>query len=202
MHNHLWTLPLVGALLGWVTNWLAVQMLLYPRKPINVLWWRIQGLIPSQRARLAESVANAVESRLLSSDDISRLLTDAKVKAAIGIAIRQRVAGALDARLGGVRSAVAMAVPGKHEWMSALPAHVAGYVTGSLPALLDSVSGDLAAAIDLKPLLVERMTAFSDEELEQIVMDVAGRELRGIERFGIVIGGVVGLAQWLLLAML
>ena len=48
-------LPLTGAIIGWLTNYLAIKFLFLPRKPIL----GIQGLIPKRKEKLAEKIAEA-----------------------------------------------------------------------------------------------------------------------------------------------
>ena len=62
MQDWLWTLPLVGASVGYATNWLAVKMLFHPRAPVRVLGLTFLGLIPRRRKEIAASVAATVEA--------------------------------------------------------------------------------------------------------------------------------------------
>jgi len=48
-------LPLTGAIIGWLTNYLAIKSLFYPRKKI----FGIQGLVPKRKEKLAEKIAEA-----------------------------------------------------------------------------------------------------------------------------------------------
>ena len=50
--------PLIGAVIGYVTNWIAVKMLFRPRKEIRVFGKRLPftpGVIPRGQGRLASS---------------------------------------------------------------------------------------------------------------------------------------------------
>ena len=64
--------PVVGALVGWFTNWLAILMLFRPREPVRFFWWSLQGVIPSRHAQLAERIADTVENNLLTQDDLEK----------------------------------------------------------------------------------------------------------------------------------
>ena len=59
-------LPLTGALIGWITNLLAIRLLFHPRRPLR-LWplpFKIQGLLPKRREELAENIADIVSEQL------------------------------------------------------------------------------------------------------------------------------------------
>jgi len=68
-------IPCVAALVGWFTNWLAVQMIFYPVKfrgiplyireeiPLGLLGW--QGIVPCKTRPMSETMVNMVTSQLL-----------------------------------------------------------------------------------------------------------------------------------------
>lgn len=56
----------------------------------------------------------------------------------------------------------------------------------------------LSQRLDFRAILINRLTALSNEDIEQLVMDTAGREIRAIVWFGAGIGFVVGVAQTLI----
>ncbi len=74
--------PLVGAVIGYVTNWIAVKMLFRPRKEIRILGVRLPltpGVIPRGKRRLARAVGQAVEQQLLTREVLEEvLLSDEK----------------------------------------------------------------------------------------------------------------------------
>jgi len=69
--------PLVGAMIGYVTNYIAIRMLFRPLREKRVFGLRIPltpGIIPRRRWELAESIGRMVSSRLLTEDAIRRQL--------------------------------------------------------------------------------------------------------------------------------
>ena len=72
--------PLVGAVIGYFTNLIAVKMLFYPRKAVYLLGHQLPltpGAIPKGKARLAKSAGKIVQNELFTREDISgRLLTE------------------------------------------------------------------------------------------------------------------------------
>ena len=63
--------PIIGAVIGYVTNWIAVKMLFRPRKEIRVFGKRLPftpGVIPRGKGRLARAIGNAVETQLLTPE--------------------------------------------------------------------------------------------------------------------------------------
>ena len=40
------TIPAIGSLIGLSTNWMAVKMIFRPIRPVNLLLFRLHGLVP------------------------------------------------------------------------------------------------------------------------------------------------------------
>ena len=66
--------PLVGALIGYATNWLAVKMLFRPHRPKGFGPLRFQGVVPRRQEALAESIAETVQDELISAEDVAALV--------------------------------------------------------------------------------------------------------------------------------
>ena len=72
--------PLVGAVIGYFTNLIAVKMLFFPHEEKRIFGWRVPftpGAIPKGKARLAKSAGKIVQNDLFTREDISgKLLTE------------------------------------------------------------------------------------------------------------------------------
>lgn len=77
------TTPLIGAVIGYATNWVAVKMLFRPRKEICVFGRRLPftpGVIPRGKARLARAIGRAVEEQLLTAEVLKEVLLSSEKK--------------------------------------------------------------------------------------------------------------------------
>lgn len=64
---------IVGSIIGYFTNWLAIRMLFRPHEEKRILGIRIPftpGMIPKERGRMAKSVGDTVEDYLLTPEKI------------------------------------------------------------------------------------------------------------------------------------
>ena len=52
---------LIGAAIGWITNWIAIKMLFHPYQEKRFLFFRIQGLIPKRRDEIGKGISQVVE---------------------------------------------------------------------------------------------------------------------------------------------
>jgi len=63
---------LVGACIGYFTNWVAIKLLFWPQKP----FFLIHGAIPKNKARLAASIGQVSSEHLISSEEITGLISE------------------------------------------------------------------------------------------------------------------------------
>ena len=72
--------PLVGAVIGYFTNFIAVKMLFFPHEEKRIFGHRVPftpGAIPKGKARLAKAAGKIVKNDLFTMEDISgKLLTE------------------------------------------------------------------------------------------------------------------------------
>lgn len=69
--------PLIGAGIGYVTNWIAVKMLFRPLKPIKIGKYTMPftpGIIPKNKERIARSIGKAISENLLTGDVLAKKL--------------------------------------------------------------------------------------------------------------------------------
>lgn len=62
-----WTLPVAGAIVGYVTNWIAIKLLFDPAEPIQLGPIAIQGLFESRQVEVSDEFGTFMALRVLSS---------------------------------------------------------------------------------------------------------------------------------------
>ena len=75
--------PLIGAVIGYFTNMIAVKMLFFPKREIRIFGLRLPftpGVIPKGRPRLASSIGEVIEKHLLTKEDITGHLLSEQVE--------------------------------------------------------------------------------------------------------------------------
>lgn len=66
-------MPVLGGIIGYITNDIAIKMLFRPRKAIYVGKWKLPftpGLIPQQKDRIARSIGTVVSAQLLNAETL------------------------------------------------------------------------------------------------------------------------------------
>ncbi|MCI8645650.1 MAG: DUF445 family protein [Firmicutes bacterium] len=78
--------PLIGALIGYCTNFIAVKMLFKPHRPVMLGSLRLPftpGLIPKRKDELAGAIGNAISDVLLTKEDLAKSLPSEDIKKSI-----------------------------------------------------------------------------------------------------------------------
>jgi uncharacterized membrane protein YheB (UPF0754 family) len=188
---HLLAFPLVGAAIGWTTNFLAIKMLFHPRKPLGPRGMRIQGLLPRRRVDLAKKIGDTVDEDILSSGEISSLLGK--------IHWRQEVEGIVHALIS--RDLVPRAmqrIPGMGLVLHQIQERLTERILQALEEHRDAIVSRFHDELDIRAMVVEKIAALDLDELEDMVFRLVSRELRHIELVGGVLGLLVGAAQSLI----
>lgn len=80
MNINMITAPLVGGLIGLITNSLAIRMLFRPMKPVYIGKFRLPftpGLIPKEKPRMANAIGDVISRDLLNNETLKvTLLSD------------------------------------------------------------------------------------------------------------------------------
>ncbi|MCE1195511.1 DUF445 family protein [bacterium] len=87
-----WILPTVmGAIIGYFTNWLAIKMLFRPLKPVYLGRLRLPftpGILPRERERLARSVGDTVSRELLTPEVFKSRLGEPALRDKVELSVR------------------------------------------------------------------------------------------------------------------
>jgi len=139
--------PVAGAIIGFVTNVVAIRMLFRPLKEIRFLGLRLPftpGILPKQRRRLAQSIGAMVERELLTPEILRMRLARgdvrAQIKNALSLFTEKIFTGTPNRLLEGRQNALAQRITSAFETF--YPS-----ITGSLIDFLnrDEIRGELSA---------------------------------------------------------
>jgi uncharacterized membrane protein YheB (UPF0754 family) len=185
-------IPVISALIGWITNFLAVKMIFRPHKEISILGFKLQGLLPKRKKDLAEKIGNTVEQELISHDDIKKAVDNPEFHKELSSTVITAIEKVLVEKLG-ANPMIAMFLSG--EMMESVKAMLAEEVEASVPEFMEKMFEKMESQIDFKELVSQKVEQFEMEKLEDIVYAIASKELKAIEVFGAVLGFGVGVVQ-------
>ncbi len=87
---------IMGAIIGYITNWLAIKMLFRPYEEKRILGIKLPftpGLIPKEKSRIARSVGDAIGTHLLSKETMVEALCSEKMNEHLNTWVDQKMDG-------------------------------------------------------------------------------------------------------------
>lgn len=75
-----WLLPVAGFAVGFITNWLAINLIFAPVEPRRFLFWKVQGLFLRRQSEISDVWARLVAEELITVEKVA----DAMVNGAQG----------------------------------------------------------------------------------------------------------------------
>lgn len=101
--------PLLGAVIGYVTNYIAIRMLFRPLRAWRLFGIRLPltpGIIPSKRGELAVKMGEMVGDHLLTSGDVGQAFEKSSIQRELRLTVTDKLGLLLDRQLGPLETLV------------------------------------------------------------------------------------------------
>ncbi|HQG39006.1 MAG TPA: DUF445 family protein, partial [Chitinophagales bacterium] len=160
-----WAVPLIGAFIGWITNWIAIKMLFHPRKPVKFLFLTFHGIFPKNKPRIANKLGIVVQRDLINFSDIKSRLQDPDALNNFKEEIAIRVDNAIRDRIekSGLLNVI---VP--DQLIQSIHKTIVDEIERNLPTVIGSSIDKIEEKLDIQQLVENKVSNFSDEKLEQL----------------------------------
>jgi len=195
----IYTLPIIAAITGWVTNFLAIKMLFHPKKKVNLGIFSIQGIFPKRQDVLADRLGRIVASELFSFKDIKDRFTNTSSAIEINKVLDEKLEDFLDVKLKSSLPMLAMFL--NKETKVKIKETLHEEFQTILPDILNKYSEKLEHDIDIEHIVSQKVSAFSSDKLEQILFSIMKKEFKFIEILGGVLGFLIGIIQLLIIQL-
>ncbi|GHV20565.1 hypothetical protein AGMMS49959_08170 [Planctomycetales bacterium] len=184
--------PVICAFIGWLTNYLAVKMLFRPRRPVNLLGLKVQGVFPRRQKALAENLGRMIEKNLINHDDLRRALNTPEFQQVFRDAVIAKIGGFLD-KLVGENPMLAIFI--NEQVRTKVGELLLAEVAGIIPEILATAADKLREYLNFSELVRDKVEKFDSERIEELLLDVMRKEFGFIEFVGGALGFVIGLVQ-------
>lgn len=185
-------IPPFSALIGWITNVVAVRMMFYPTEFRGVrplLGW--QGLVPANAKRLGQFSTRLITTKLIPLRELFDQFSPHSFQSEMSGPVDQitdQVVQEIAERAAPLWSAMDDDARGQIRKM------VRAEVTGTTSAVLGDIKEQITEILDLEAVVGEAIDR--DKGLvSQMFLHVGEKEFRFVERSGLVFGFIFGLAQ-------
>jgi len=184
-------LAIIGAFIGWMTNVFAIKLLFRPFKPINILGFKLQGLIPKRREDIAKSIGETINKELVSMEEIINGFIEELDKSEIKNMVSDKIKEIIKDKLPPL-------IP-----VNFVMSFVDDVIQSQGDSLIDEITEEMVekatTTIKIDKIVEENINKFDLEKIESIIINLAKTELKHIEYLGGVIGFLIGIVQGLII---
>lgn len=191
-------LTVVGGLIGWITNILAIKLLFRPITPIRIpiLNFEILGLIPKRKKEIAANIGEVISNELLSMDDILEQALNNSNGENFTSYIIEKIKAIINEKLN--------IIPMPFRMMAS--PYIDEILNKEVPSAISEITDDLLIKakenVNIQGIIEEKINELDLEKLEDIIIKVAKKELKHIEILGLVLGSIIGVLQGILVIFL
>ena len=188
------TIPIVAALIGYGTNWVAVKMTFWPLefKGIKPPWLGWQGIIPSKARKMASISVDSTMSKLGNLAEIVQQMDPEQIAEHVLEHARPLVPQQVDQMAQRDNPVLWNALP--QPVKDAVIARVQSRLATAAHGLMQDVSQNIDQLMDMRLMVIELMAA--DKRLTtRMFEESGGPEFRFIINSGLWFGAILGLFQ-------
>ena len=184
-------LAVIGGLIGYITNVIAIKLIFRPINPIKIPILNIEiiGMIPKRKTEIATNIAKVVEEQFISIDEITdNIITEQDKQHTIDY-IKVRVKLILSEKMTLIPSTIRNLVQN----------YVSEIIEDEIREGIDELSEEMIIKtknrINIKEIIEDKINELDLYELETIILQIVKNELRHIEVLGLILGFFIGIVQ-------
>lgn len=193
IHWILFLLPFIAALIGWMTNYIAVKMLFHPKEPKKFIGITFQGVFPKRQHALAEKLGQLVADELFSISDVSAKIKEFATSDEAMNEVGKRIEMTIRNKL--VQAFPMLAMFLSDEMVEKVTGLFKNELKDFLSATSQGMGEKLEENLNVQEMVKERVNAFSSEKLEELLNQLMKKEFKFIELVGAILGFFIGCIQ-------
>ncbi|MDF1822932.1 MAG: hypothetical protein P1U64_15240 [Alcanivoracaceae bacterium] len=195
-HPDFWkfvSIPIGSGVIGWVTNWLAVQMTFFPKEFIGIrpiFGW--QGIIPAKAEKMGKIVVEKTLEKIGSMDEFFRQMEPEKIAAHLSRSTQARIEEYTDEVMTERNNVLWENLPlmvRKRVYNRARRA-----IPQVMDNLIDDIGRNIEELVDLKHMVATQLAEDKDL-LIRVFREVGEPEFRFVVNSGFYFGTLFGLIQ-------
>lgn len=194
-HSNTWALvsiPAIAALIGYITNYIAVRMIFRPHKPIRLMGITFHGLVPKRQKQIAASLGAMIERDLFSSHDIQQALQSSETIEEASVFLSEQVE-IFAQRMVSQNPMIGAFLQGS--LLEQIKQLLQSQMADRFPHFMERIVERVEHRLDVSAIVQTKIEAFDLSKLESLIYEISARELKAIEILGGVLGFLVGLVQ-------
>ena len=189
----IYLLPILAALIGWITNYLAIKMLFHPHQPKKILGLTFQGVFPKRQAQIAEKLGDLVANELFSMKDVAQKIEDLSTQPEALEEVGKRIEQTIRGKLISAFPMLSMFL--SDEMIEKVTGLFKEELEDFLRVSAQGIAVKMEDSVDIQALVREKVQAFSSNKIEELLLGFMEQEFRFIEKIGAVLGFLIGCIQ-------
>ncbi len=185
-------LPIVGAVIGYTTKWVSVQLIFKPARFVGLgpIGW--QGVVQRRSPKFATGVAEMLDDVAPLAEIIDRV-DPVELVDVMAESLKPVLDDLAPAVLESIRPGLwSDAAPEARQTMTAM---LDSEARAALVDILEEGLPVLRDGLDITPMVIEMLSGENADRLARLVQTIASEQLRTVIRYGAVVGFFVGLAE-------
>ncbi|XDD45897.1 DUF445 domain-containing protein [Leptospira sp. WS39.C2] len=189
-----WTLPIQGVIVGYLTNYLALEMIFRPLLPKKILGlWTYQGLFLKRQNEVSRLYAKLVSEKILTPKNILSELIFGKASKEILEIIRKEVSGHVDTVT--FLAKPALYATGKINEFDTAKEKIAIAMADNAIENAFHLEAYLGESLQIETMMGDRMSALPPKEFESILRSAFQEDEMLLILVGAALGALVGWFQ-------
>ncbi|GAU77153.1 DUF445 domain-containing protein [Fusibacter sp. 3D3] len=185
-------LAMIGGVIGWMTNVIAIKLLFRPINPIKIPLtpFKIQGLIPKRKAEISKSIGEIVDQELISIEQILDHVIENTDKAQIVALVKEKVLTIAEEKMPSIIPSMF-----KKSILASIGEIIDQNGEQMIIEMTEKLSHKVIESVDVAKIVEDKLNAYDFEKLEEMTLKIAKTELKSIEVLGGIIGFFIGIFQ-------
>lgn len=188
-------LAIIGGLIGYITNVIAIKLIFRPIVPIKIpiINKEIIGLIPKRKDEIAANIGTIIQEEFLSLDEILSNIITEEDKQNVVEYVKVKVKLIINEKLSLAPNSIKKII---QEYIYDI---IEDEIKHSIDDLSEDVINKATTRINIKEIVENKINQLDLYELENIILRITKNELKHIEILGLILGFLIGIIQGIII---
>lgn len=191
-----WVLPVGGFAIGFITNWLAINLIFAPLRPRRMLFWKLQGLFLQRQDEISDIWAQLVAEELITVEKVADAMINGRHGARTRSILQKHLRPMLDNSM--VMRLAAQVTVGRSGYTDLKRAMNDKAVLATRDVFSDPAFNKERAPV-VAGVLAGQMKALKPEEFQEILRPAFREEEIQLMLIGGLFGAIAGFIQFVLI---
>lgn len=188
-----WVLPVFGLIVGWATNWLALNVIFRPLHPTKIGPWTVQGLFLKRQAEVASTWCHLVTREIITIKNLVNALLHGPRSDRTRALVRSTIKPVVDEAMGLIKPVAQLAM-GPSGFASLKEAVADKALRVSTDPFEDRGFNEERAAV-VEAIMRERMATMPPEQFQDLLRPCFQEDELKLILVGAALGLAAGIAQ-------